>query len=66
MVLSFVSIVSTGGDVQLKREKLCDAKTFLKCCIVGNWMCFNFLNDIRPLIQEAPSVVTNWRGVSGF
>ena len=28
MVLSFVSIVSTGGDVQLKREKLCDANLF--------------------------------------
>ena len=29
-----------------------------KCCIVGNWT--------SPPIQGASSVLTNWRGVTGF
>ena len=35
-------------------------------CFVGNWTCFQFVKDVSPLIQEASSVVTNWRGVAGF
>ena len=27
---------------------------------------FQFLEDVSSLIQEASSVVTNWRGVAGF
>ena len=33
-----------------------------KCCIIGNQTCFSFLKTFR-LIQEASSVLTNWRGV---
>ena len=36
---------------------------YSKCCIVGNWTCFSFLGDVWPLVQEASSLLTNWRGV---
>ena len=31
------------------------------CCVVAR-----FLEDVSPLIQEASSVLTNWRGVAGL
>ena len=32
-----------------------------KCCIMGNYGMFQFVEDVSPLIQEASSVLTNWR-----
>ena len=40
--------------------------SYSECCIVGNWLCFIVFEDVSPLIQEASSVLTNWRGAAGF